>query len=116
MWEAKASKPSRRRQLISNIGNNKVQDFRVHYLPSHVRLAAFLQGPDFDTMNGITGFSQLLRPGTGGSFPDLSFSGYSSLQGSAFDQRPKSQDRTVWEPTYNFTLLTGRHSFKFGFL
>ncbi|MBV9180091.1 MAG: carboxypeptidase regulatory-like domain-containing protein [Acidobacteria bacterium] len=102
--------------LITNVGSNKVQDFRFHYLPSHVRLAAFLEGPDFDTANGISGFSQLLRPGTGGSFPDFSFSGYSSLQGSAFDQRPKSQDRTVFEPTDNFTILTGRHSLKFGVL
>ena len=102
--------------LITNIGPNKVQDFRIHYLPSHVRLSAFLQGPDFLTANGITGFTSLLRPGTGGSFPDFSFSGYSALQGSAFDQRPKSQDRTVLEPTYNFTILTGRHSLKFGAL
>src|SRR5262249_55567660 len=104
--------------LITNFGSNKVQDFRIHYLPSHVRLSAFLQGPDFDTDNGITGFTSLLRPGTGGSFPDFSFGagGYSALQGSAFDQRPKSQDRTVLEPTYNFTILKGRNSFKFGVL
>jgi Carboxypeptidase regulatory-like domain len=102
--------------LITNIGSNKVQDFRIHYLPSHVRLSAFLQGPDFDTTNGITGFTPLLRPDTGGSFPDFSFSGYNALQGSQFDQRPKSQDRTVWEPTDNFTLLKGRQSLKFGVL
>jgi hypothetical protein len=102
--------------VITNLGSNKVSDFRFHYLPSHVRLSAFLQGPDFDTTNGITGFDTLLRPGTGGSFPDFSFSGYSALQGSAFDQRPKSQDRTAFEPTYNFTLLKGRNSFKFGIL
>ena len=102
--------------LITNIGANKVQDFRVHYLPSHVRLTAFLQGTDFNTANGIQGFSQLLRPGTGGSFPDYTFSGYSALQGSSFDQRPKSQDRTVFEPTDNFTILKGRHSLKLGVL
>jgi len=102
--------------LITNIGTNKVQDFRVHYLPSHVRLSAFLQGPDFNTLNGIQGFSQLLRPGTGGSFPDYSWSGYAALQGSAFDQRPKSQDRTVFEPTDNVTILKGRQSLKFGVL
>jgi len=102
--------------LITNIGANKVQDFRVHYLPSHVRLAAFLQGPDFNGLNGIAGFGGLLRPGTGGSFPDYSFSGYSALQGSAFDQRPKSQDRTVFEPTDTFTILKGKHSLKFGVL
>ncbi len=102
--------------LITNLGSNKVSDFRFHYLPSHVRLSAFLQGPDFNTSNGIVGFDTLLRPGTGGSFPDFSFGGYSALQGSAFDQRPKSQDRKVFEPTYNFTLLKGRNSFKFGVL
>jgi len=102
--------------LITNIGPNKVQDFRFHYLPSHVRLSAFLEGPDFNTTNGITGFSQLLRPNTGGSFPDFAFSGYNSLQGSQFDQRPKSQDRVAFEPTDNFTILKGRHSLKFGVL
>src|SRR6185437_6990923 len=83
--------------LITNIGTNKVQDFRFHYLPSHVRLSAFLQGPDFNTANGITGFTPLIRPDTGGSFPDFSFSGYNALQGSQFDQRPKSQDRVAFE-------------------
>ena len=102
--------------LITNIGTNKVQDFRFHYLPSHVLLSAFLEGPDFNTQNGIQGFSQLLRPGTGGSFPDYSFSGYSALQGSSFDQRPKSQDRVVFEPTDTFTILKGKHSLKFGVL
>ena len=102
--------------LITNIGTNKVQDFRVHYLPSHVRLSAFLQGSDFNAANGIQGFTGLVRPGTGSSFPDYSFSGYAALQGSAFDQRPKSQDRTVFEPTDNFTILKGRHSMKFGVL
>src|SRR5882757_7447492 len=102
--------------LITNIGANKVQDFRIHYLPSHVRLTAFLQGPDFNTNAGIQGFTSLLRPGSGGSFPDFAFSGYISLQGSAFDQRPKSQDRTVLEPTDNFTILEGRQSLKFGAL
>jgi hypothetical protein len=102
--------------LITNIGANKVQDFRVHYLPSHVRLSAFLQGADFNAANGIQGFAGLQRPGTISSFPDYSFSGYAALQGSAFDQRPKSQDRTVFEPTDNFTLLKERHSLKFGVL
>jgi len=102
--------------LITNIGSNMVQDFRVHYLPSHVRLTAFLQGPDFNAANGIQGFTGLTRPDTGSSFPDYAFSGYASLQGSAFDQRPKSQDRTVFEPTDNFTILKGRHSVKFGVL
>ncbi len=103
-------------RLITNIGSNKVQEFRIHGLPSHVNLSAFLQGPDFNTTNGIIGFAPLLRPGTGGSFPDYAFSGYHALQGSTFDQRPKTQDRRVLEATDNFTILKGRQSLKFGVL
>jgi len=102
--------------LITNIGSNVVQDFRVHGLPSHVRLSAFLQGPDFNAANGIQGFTGLSRPGTGSSFPDYSFSGYAALQGSTFDQRPKSQDRRAFEPTDNVTILKGRQSLKLGIL
>jgi hypothetical protein len=102
--------------LITNIGNNKVNEVRVHYLPSHVRLSAFLQGPDWNATFGVAGLSAQLRPGVGGAFPDYSFSGYSSVQGAAFDQRPKSQDRKALEGAENFTLLEGKHSIKFGTL
>lgn len=102
--------------LITNIGNNKVQDFRIHGLPSHVRLAAFLQGPDFNTSIGAKGFAPLLEPNGGGSFPDYAFSGYHALQGSSFDNRPKTQDRRVLEGIENFTWLKGRQSLKFGAL
>jgi hypothetical protein len=102
--------------LITNIGNNKVNEARVHYLPSHVRLSAFLQGPDWNAKFGVTGLSAQLRPGVGGAFPDYSFSGYTSIQGAAFDERPKSQDRKALEGTENFTMLEGRHSIKFGTL
>jgi len=102
--------------LITNIGTNMVNEVRAHYLPSHVRLSAFLQGPDWNAKFGVTGLSAELRPGVGGAFPDYSFSGYSSVQGAAFDQRPKSQDRKAVEGTENFTMLEGRHSIKFGTL
>ena len=102
--------------LITNFGSNKVNEARVHYLPSHVRLNAFLQGHDLNTQFGVAGFAAQLRPGSGGSFPDYSWSGYASLQGSAFDQRPKSQDRKAVEGTENFTYLKGKQSFKFGVL
>jgi hypothetical protein len=102
--------------LITNIGTNKVNEARAHYLPSHVRLSAFLQGPDWNANFGVTGLSAELRPGVGGAFPDYSFSGYSSVQGAAFDQRPKSQDRKAMEGTENFTMLEGKHSIKFGTL
>jgi hypothetical protein len=102
--------------LITNIGSNKVQEFRIHGLPNHVRLTAFLQGPDFNTTNGITGFTNLGRADTGYSFPDYTWSGYNALQGSTFDQRPKSQDRRALEATDNFTILKGRQTIKFGVL
>lgn len=102
--------------LITNIGSNKVNDFRMHYLPSHVRLNAFLQGTDWNGTFGVAGFTPQLRPGIGGAFPDYMFSGYTSFQGSAFDQRPKSQDRKAIEPTDNFTILVGKQSLKFGTL
>jgi hypothetical protein len=101
--------------LISNVGATMVNEIRTHYLPSHVRLQAFLQGPDFNGQIGVTGLSDLLRNGAG-SFPDYAWSGYASLQGSTFDQRPKSQDRKAWEITDDYTILKGRQSLKFGVL
>jgi hypothetical protein len=102
--------------VISNIGNTMVNEARAHFLPSHVRLQAFLQGPDWNGRFGVAGFSDLLRTGVGGAFPDYSWSGYSSIQGSGFDQRPKSQDRKAFEGTDNFTILKGRQAIKFGVL
>jgi hypothetical protein len=102
--------------VITNIGANKVNEARVHYLPSHVRLSAFLEGTDFNTQFGVAGFANQVRPGTGGSFPDYQWSGYSPLQGSAFDERPKSQDRKAAEGTEDFTILKGKQSIKFGLL
>jgi hypothetical protein len=106
--------------LITNLGNNMVQDFRIHGLPSHVRLSGFLEGTDFNAANNIQGFQGLARPQNdlypGSSFPDYSISGYAALQGSTFDQRPKSQDRRALEATDNFTILKGRQSLKFGVL
>ncbi|RXH54775.1 TonB-dependent receptor [Granulicella sibirica] len=102
--------------VATNIGADMVNEARVHFLPSHVRLSAFLEGTDFNAQFGVQGLSALLRPGTGGSFPDYAWSGYGSLQGSAFDQRPKSQDRKAAEGTENFTILKGHQSIKFGIL
>lgn len=102
--------------LITTFGSNKVNEVRGHYLPSHVRLKAFLQGTDYNSQFGVTGFTPQLRPSSGGSFPDYSWSGYGSLQGSTFDQRPKSQDRKAFEGTENFTILAGKQSIKFGLL
>jgi hypothetical protein len=102
--------------VISNVGTTMVNEARAHFLPSHVRLQGFLQGPDWNATFGVTGLSDLLRPGVGGVFPDYAWSGYSSLQGSGFDQRPKSQDRKAFEGTDNFTILKGRQAIKVGVL
>ena len=102
--------------VISNVGTTMVNEARAHFLPSHVRLQGFLQGPDWNAKFGVTGFSDLLRTGVGGVFPDYAWSGYGSLQGSGFDQRPKSQDRKAFEGTDNFTILKGRQALKFGVL
>jgi len=102
--------------LNTSIGNTMVNELRAHFMPSHVRLNAFLQGTDFNGQFGVTGFSDMLRAGVGGSFPDYAWSGYSSIQGQGFDQRPKSQDRKAVEVADNYTILYGRNSFKFGTL
>lgn len=102
--------------LTTNVGSTMVNELRSHFLPSHVRLTAFLQGTDFNGQFGVAGFTDLLRPGAGGAFPDYIWSGYNSIQGQGFDQRPKSQDRKAWEIADNFTILHGKHSFKFGTL
>lgn len=101
--------------LITNLGPTMINEARAHYLPSHVRLQAFLQGHNFNSQFGVAGFSDLLRGGSG-SFPDYSWSGYASLQGSSFDQRPKSQDRKAAEFSDNFTKIYGRQSIKAGVL
>jgi hypothetical protein len=102
--------------VISNIGPTMINEARVHFLPSHVRLQAFLQGPDWNARFGVPGLSDLLRAGVGGAFPDYTWSGYSSIQGSGFDQRPKSQDRKAFEGTDNITILRGKQAIKFGVL
>ena len=49
-----------------------------------------------------------------GSFPDFAWSGYAGINGSSFDQRPKTQDRYTLEFTDNLTWIKGRHVVKFG--
>ena len=101
--------------VTTSFGSTMINQARVHYLPSHVRLQAFLQGHNFNGDFGVGGFSGLLRNGTS-SFPDYSWTGYASLQGSTFDQRPKSQDRKAVEFSDNFTKIVGRQSLKAGIL
>jgi hypothetical protein len=100
--------------LTDTISANVLHDLRFSYVPSIVDLDAFLQGVNQYQAAGIRGFEETDRPGVGGSFPDFGWSGYTAMQGSAFDQRPKTQDLKVWEVTDNLTWITGRHILKMG--
>jgi len=101
--------------LISNLRPTVVNEFRFSYLPNSLNLLAFLQGSDFYAKAGVTGFADTgHRPGDPGSFPDFSWSGYAAMQGSTFDQRPKTQNLKVWEANDSLTWAKGRHIFKFG--
>jgi hypothetical protein len=101
--------------LISNLKPTVINEFRFNYLPNAIDLMAFLQGTNFYSGAGVPGFEDTgHRPGVAGSFPDFSWSGYASLSGSTFDQRPKTQDLKVWEFSDNLTWVKGRHIFKYG--
>jgi hypothetical protein len=101
--------------LISNLKPTLINEARFSYLPNAIDLQAFLQGTNFYSQAGIPGFEDTgHRPGVAGSFPDFGWSGYASLSGSTFDQRPKTQDLKVWEYSDNLTWVKGKHIFKFG--
>jgi hypothetical protein len=101
--------------LISNLTPSVVHEARFSYLPNAVDLQAFLQGTDFYAKAGVPGFEDTgHRPGVAGSFPDFAWSGYASLSGSTFDQRPKTQDLKVTEFNDSLTWVKGRHILKFG--
>jgi hypothetical protein len=91
-----------------------LHDVRFSYVPSIVDLDAFLQGQNPYQALGIRGFEETERPGVGGSFPDFAWSGYTAMNGSAFDQRPKTQNLKVYEISDNLTWVKGRHIVKFG--
>ena len=101
--------------LISNLTPTLINEIRFSYLPNAIDLQAFLQGTNFYSQAGIPGFEDTgHRPGVAGSFPDFGWSGYASLSGSTFDQRPKTQDLKAWEYSDNLTWIKGKHIFKFG--
>jgi carboxypeptidase family protein len=109
---------TRGQNLVASMSNilrqNLAHEFRFSYLPAIVNLEAYLQGTDINKDAGIRGFEETARPGVVGSFPDFSWSGYAAMNGSAFDQRPKTQDLKVYEWTDNLTWTKGRNIYKFG--
>jgi hypothetical protein len=101
--------------LISNLSPMLINEGRFSYLPNAIDLQAFLQGTNFYSQAGVPGFEDTgHRPGVAGSFPDFGWSGYASLSGSTFDQRPKTQDLKAWEFSDNLTWVKGKHILKFG--
>ncbi|MBV9442967.1 MAG: carboxypeptidase regulatory-like domain-containing protein, partial [Acidobacteriaceae bacterium] len=110
--------------LTSSFTPNIVNEAIFSWMPQWIDLQAFGQGTNFNQQAGITGFEGLERPGVAGSFPDFNWSGYttplsngttsSGLVGSAFDQRPKTQDFTVVQGIDNVTWIKGPHVLKFG--
>ncbi|MGA3236040.1 MAG: carboxypeptidase-like regulatory domain-containing protein [Bryobacteraceae bacterium] len=101
--------------LISNLGPTLVNELLFSYMPNSLNLLAFLQGTDFYAEAGVTGFEQTgHRPGDAGSFPDFAWSGYASMSGSTFDQRPKTQNLKLYIVDDSLTWAKGRHIVKYG--
>ena len=100
--------------VTSTLSPTLLNEFRFSYLPQVVDLEPFGLGTNFYQEAGVRGFEETGRPGVVGSFPDFSWSGYSAMNGSAFDQRPKTQDLKVLEWTDNVTHIRGRHILKAG--
>jgi hypothetical protein len=100
--------------VTSTLSPTFLNEFRFSYLPQVVDLEPFGLGTNYLQEANIKGFEETGRPGVVGSFPDFSWSGYSNMNGSAFDQRPKTQDLKVLEWTDNVTHIRGRNIFKAG--
>jgi hypothetical protein len=100
--------------LTSTFSPTVLNELRFSYLPQVVDLEPFGLGTNYLQEAGIRGFEETGRPGVVGSFPDFTWSGYSNMSGSAFDQRPKTQDLKVLEFIDNVTFIRGRHIFKAG--
>jgi Carboxypeptidase regulatory-like domain/TonB dependent receptor len=101
--------------LISNVTPTLINELRFNDMPNSLNLQAFLQGTNFYSQAGVAGFEDTgHRPGDAGSFPDFAWSGYASMSGSTFDQRPKTQNLRLWVVNDSMTWAKGRHILKFG--
>jgi hypothetical protein len=100
--------------LTSNFRPTLIHEARFSYMPQWIDLAPFLLGTNFNQKAGVSGLEETARPGVAGSFPDFGWSGYAAMQGSAFDQRPKTQYFKVFEYFDSLTWIKGRHILKFG--
>ena len=100
--------------VTNNLRPTVLNEFRSNMLYGLIHLAPYLLGRDFNKDAGITGMETLKRSFDIGSFPDFAWSGYAGINGSTFDQRPKTQDRFTLEFNDNLTWIKGSHVVKFG--
>lgn len=100
--------------ITSNLKPMLINEFHFNTLYGLIQLQPFLAGRDFNKEAGIRGLDETKRSFDIGSFPDFAWAGYASLTGSAFDQRPKTQDRYAREFVDNMTWIKGKHVVKFG--
>jgi hypothetical protein len=100
--------------ITSNLKPSLLNEFRFNTLYGAIHLSPYLPGVDFNKEAKITGLENLRRSFDTGSFPDFAWSGYAGINGSSFDQRPKTQDRYTLEFTDNLTWIKGRHVVKTG--
>ncbi len=100
--------------ITSNLRPSMINEFRFNTLYGLIALNPYLLGRDFNKDAGIKGMEETKRSFDIGSFPDFAWTGYASLAGSTFDQRPKTQDRYTLEFVDNLTYIRGKHIFKFG--
>src|SRR4051812_24594692 len=100
--------------MTSTLSPTLLHAFGVNMLYGFIQLSPYLPGIDFNKEAGITGMENLRRSFDTGSFPDFAWSGYTGINGSSFDQRPKTQDRYTLEFTDNLTWMHGRHVVKVG--
>ena len=99
--------------ITSNLRSNMVNEFRFNTLYGLISLNPYLAGTDFNKSAGVTGMEDTRRSFDTGSFPDFAWAGYANLAGSAFDQRPKTQDRYTREFVDNISWIRGKHVVKF---
>ncbi len=100
--------------INSNLKSNLINELRFNTLYGDIQLQPYLKGRDFNKEAGIRGLDETKRSFDIGSFPDFAWAGYASLTGSAFDQRPKTQDRYTREFVDNLTWIKGKHVIKTG--
>jgi hypothetical protein len=102
--------------FTSTISPTLVQDFRFNMLFMNIQLGTFLSGTDWNKVFGIQGFEQdspCECSAENGTFPQFSFSGYTTLNTSN-TYPPKTQNHLALEFMDSLTKVMGRQTLKVG--